>query len=298
MKTLGWLRQQVVDWIEDDSDRQIIYRAINNAIDIVTADTSFSALNTNVTVTPDSEGVLIVPPRCQDINEIFPSSDGRREAPFVFTGARRVQTDGRKPGYFYRSYGCVETPLATLDADFTLGSSIVSQSTASSEDFLLAHVGEEFVIAGGDEVYRIDAFDDQGLANTFTIYPDYRYSNQTDLPCYVRPASKEQICLYDSLGNPYAQEVIIEYRQRHPRLINEADILLIPAPHTVALEAVRFFLRQTKYDVDAERLERLALKYSNLEGAKQPAKMEPNFRANDDLFQTPGRGRHGYKRGR
>jgi hypothetical protein len=297
MKSLSWIRQGVIDWIEDDSDRAIIDRAINTAISTVTGSCPFTALNTSVTVTPDTDGILVVPPRCQDIVEIFPSGDNKREADFVFTGAKRVQTTGRKAGYFFRSYGIVETSLNSVLCDLTALSNVVIQSATSTEDFTADMVGKEFVLVGGNETYRIDSFDGAGLENEITIYPPYRWADVSNQSCLVQPESKETICLYDSLGNAYLGEVTIEYRQNHPQLVNDGDILLIPAPNTVTLEAVRFFLRQTKYDVDAERLERLYLQYMNSECAKQPSKNEPNYRSQDNLFQSPGRGRGAFRRG-
>lgn len=288
MKSLAWVRQQVIDWIEDDSDRAIIDRAINTSIETVTSMCPFSQLSTQVTVTPDENGIITLPPRCQDIVDIYPSSE-IQGADFVFKGAKRVQTYGNKAGYYFRSVGVVEEPLNTLVCDFTKDSATVTQNDSSAEDFSADMIGQEFIIAGGNESYRVDGFSDEGTQNTLTVYPKYRWASYAGLECYIRPEGKEQVRLYDSQGTVYQGEVIVEYRQYHPQLVQDKDILLIPAYNTVALETVRFFLRQTKYDVDADRLERQYLMYKESECSKQPAKNDSNFRTNDRLFQPRSR---------
>jgi len=295
MKNLGWIRQQVIDWIEDDSDRQAIDRAINVSIDVLTSKCTFSQLMSQVTVTPESDGTIITPPRCADIVEIYPANDNE-EADFVFTGTKRVQSIGRRSGYFYRSKGVTEEPLHELICDLSNKSKWVTQNDSSTVSMSADMIGEEFVIAGGNETYRIDDFDGTGAKNKIKVYPEYRWADVTGVDCFVRPECTESIVLYNSLGDIYTGDVTIEFKQAHPYLVSDRDILQIPAFNTTALETVRFFLRQTKYDVDADRLERQYLEYFASECSKQPAKNEANFRANDGLFQTPGRGRNAFRR--
>lgn len=296
MKNLGWLRQQVVDWIEDDSEPALLDRALNVAVAQLVNDCSFSQLKKRVVVTPDDDGMFYVPARCSDILEIYPDGSNN-EADFTFIGAKRIQAQPRQAGYYFRSLGSSEEPFAELFADFTSNSSTVLQNAGSSVDFSEDMIGMQFEIDGGAESYRIDSFT-AGSPNQITIYPNYRWTNLSTAPCTVRPEGTEMISLYDSLGQAYTGDVAVEFVAKHPYLVNDTDRLIIPCQNTVPLEAVRFILRQTKYDVDAQRLENMYVQYRATECAKQPAKTEPNARPNDTIFSAPGRGRNSFGYGR
>ena len=91
--------------------------------------------------------------------------------------------------------------------------------------------------------------------------------------------------MFDSSGALYQGDVNIDYRRKHPVLVNDTDRLLFPASNFVALSAVMFMLRQTKYDVDAQRLQMEYEKYKRIE-CKQDAKYDVNLLPRDTMFRT------------
>jgi hypothetical protein len=84
----------------------------------------------------------------------------------------------------------------------------------------------------------------------------------------------EQYELTDAVGNLFTNDVIADIQIKHPTLINYKDQLLIPAEEMVTLTAVKFFLHQTKYDVDARALE-VAYKMAEKVETQQEATASP-----------------------
>lgn len=288
--TLLKLRTAVEDWIEDTSEPDITDRAINEATALIAAQGGFSQMISQETVTPDDEGKFYLPPRCDKVIDIFPAESGAM-APFVFSGTRRIQAGAREGRYCYRSIGATESPFATVDVDLENGSTTFSQSSSSTENFTEDMVGMEIVVEGIDEVYKILSYSEVSLLGVVEVYPEFRFEDSDSIEAYVRPAGTEQLQVYDTANQNYTGDITIEFRKKHPTMVADNDPLLIPAPRCVSTEAVKFFLRQTKYDVDADRVEREMTQYKAVEFEKQPAKTELGWRTEDKLFSAPGRGR-------
>lgn len=294
MQSLGWLRQHVVDWIEDSSDFQTIDRAINRSIAKVVGRCVFSQLMSKVTVTPDENGIILVPPRCDRVLEVYPSSTLSNETEFVFGGSRKVQGLIRRTGYKKRGVGAIKTPLAEVTMSFQNGASIAEEVSGSV--LSASHVGHELVIKGGNEKYEITSFDNSGTNPQIGIYPDYRFGTVTSINCLIRRIGIEQIALYDSNGNAYTGDVTIEYVEMHPYLVSNDDMLMIPTPETVGLDAVRFMLRQTKYDVDSERLEADYISAKRSEYSKQVSNTDESSVNIDPVFRIHNRRGRGCQR--
>jgi hypothetical protein len=291
MQSLGWLRQGVVDWIGDSSESQLIDRAINRSVAKIATRCTFSQLMNKVTVTPDSDGIVLVPPRCDKILEVYPSSALSNAADFVFGGERRVQDHIRRIGYKYRGVGVLKEPLADVLLDFTNKNSSAEQSSGSTDDLSVDHIGHELVILGGSEKYLITDIDTSGVANTVTLYPEYRFATAPSLQCHIRRVGIEQIALYNETGTAYTGEITIEFREVHPYLVASSDMLLIPTPETVYLDAVRFMLMETKYTVDAERLESEYQEAKAFESSKQVSSRDSTSWNRDTVFKVHNRAR-------
>ena len=135
MRTLGWLRRNVISWIDDSSASYEIDLAINQSIDVITNECPFSQLTKQVNVTPTVDGIIYAPPRSIDIIDVYPASDKTNAANFVFKGSRRVQGQTRRTGYYLRNVGIVEEPLAVVRGSFVNGSNGVTDSISSDGIF-------------------------------------------------------------------------------------------------------------------------------------------------------------------
>lgn len=291
MQSLGWLRQSVIDLIEDSTEFSTIDRAINRAVAKVASRCTFSQMMSKVTVTPDSDGIVLVPPRCDKVLAVYPSSALSNSTDFVFGGCRNVQDQVRRSGYKYRGVGAVKTNLADVSLSFVNGSSAVEEVSGSVDNLAETHVGHELVIRGGAEKYEITSFDGEPVNSVINIYPPYRFGTATPVECWIRPMNIEQIALYDHLGNAYTGEITIERREIHPYLVANEDMLMIPTPETVFLDAIRFMLMQTKYNVDAQRLENDYQDAKRSECSKQVTNRDSDSWNRDSIFRVHGRSR-------
>ena len=84
--------------------------------------------------------------------------------------------------------------------------------------------------------------------------------------------------------------MVIDYREKHPLLVQTNDALLIPASRSVMLNAVKNMLRYTKYDVDAERLQ-LDIIEAEASECKQAVQSDSSQGCGDSIF-APKRRRY------
>lgn len=286
--TLGWIRQEVIDWIGNSDEPYTIDRAINSSIINICNRFPFGELNTSATATPDSGGLIDVPPRCLEIIDIVPVSDNEG-VDYRFTGERRRQGYPRSVGYKYRSAGIHREHLAKIIVEASSGSATLVQASGSTDNLAETHIGRELVFDGGRESYNILTFTPGAFAE-ITIWPEYRFGSNSAITGFIRPQGTHILKLYDSGGNIYGDEVVIDYREKHPFLVGNNDALLIPASRSVMLNAVKNMLRYTKYDVDAERLQ-LDIIEAEASECKQAVQSDSSQGCGDSIF-APKRRRY------
>lgn len=286
--TLGWIRQEVIDWIGNSDEPYTIDRAINSSIINICNRFPFGELNTSATATPDSGGLIDVPPRCLEIIDIVPVSDNEC-VDYRFTGERRRQGYPRSVGYKYRSAGIHREHLAKIIVEASSGSATLVQASGSTDNLAETHIGRELVFDGGRESYNILTFT-PGTFAEITIWPEYRFGSNSAITGFIRPQGTHILKLYDSGGNIYGDEVVIDYREKHPFLVGNNDALLIPASRSVMLNAVKNMLRYTKYDVDAERLQ-LDIIEAEASECKQAVQSDSSQGCGDSIF-APKRRRY------
>ena len=282
MTTLGQIRRRVIDWIEDDTETDVMNRAINDSVDLIQKTIAWAEFNKKLTVTPDDDGMFYAPPRCLEIVDVYPESNIAGGADFTFNGARRVQDYPRRAGHFFKSAGILEESDASILLSASVGNATLTEAIGTVDSITEAMVGQELLLTGLEETYRIETVT-IGATNSMTVYPKFRYESDSAILGETRPAGTKMFKVFDSSGNVYTDNIVINYRQLHPKLVADSDRLLIPAPNTIALEAVRFMLRQTKYDVDAQRLQLDYEEYKRVE-CKQDVKDAYQARPRDCMF--------------
>lgn len=253
MTYLKTLRQDVQDWLEDEGDNAEVDRALNRAIEEVETYQDWEVLKDSDTQTPDSDGIIRAPADSRVIRRVFPV--GAYELP-EFTFRPKSELDALdKPittAYKLWPHTMNKSALSSgLLVDLVQNSQTVTQAVSSADNIDVAWVGERIQFEGDETYYEITA----ATASTdLTVYPDVRRESGSSQIAQVRPLGLEQYKVTDYQGQPYTDDVQIKYQVKHPALVSNTDQLLIPARQTVVLTAVKFFLHQTKYDVDARQL--------------------------------------------
>lgn len=254
MTYLSTLIDNVQDWLEDNGDEEEVIRAINRAIRQVETFNDWEALRDSVTVTPDSSGVILDPPTSRVVTRVVPV--GSYDLPEYDFRPKARQDQLNRPVTNERkllAYPSIKTQLSQgLTVDVTQSNQTITQATSSTDDIEASWVGERFMLEGDETVYEITA---AVAATSMTVFPDVRRDTGTAVAAKVRPLGQKQFQLTDSVGKGFTAAVTAEYQRQHPPLSIYTDQLWIPAEFTVTLIAVKFFLHQTKYDVDARQLQ-------------------------------------------
>ena len=273
MATLKDIRQTCIDWIEDDSDIPLIDRTINGQLRFVSK-REFEALYRSVDVTPTSGGVITVPPVCSTILGIYPQTTYGSLPSFDFTArtGRPMSGEPRTNRYLFHPSEATRVADATgLVLGGTQGGSTLTEQSGTAITAEMA--GGELKISGDTTRYLIVS----AIAGTsMEVFPTLRSYDSTALAGTINPSGMKRYVLTDPSGNIYTNEVTIDYQIDHPPLVLPDDELIIPMERTIALLTVQQFLQQSKYDVDAERLDRAILDARLVEYGTEPSNQQDN----------------------
>ena len=295
MDTLKDIRDVIEDFIEDMTIADIMDNYINFALKDAESIIDFSALFGTVDMTPDSSGVIKLPPRCRKINRItsVKSSSGPADRVYHPTRQRPTGDEARKNWYWHLPYPASETDEKLRVVSITQGSTSIQAANGESTFFTADDVGSELNIEGDSEEYVITAFT-AGDTDTITVYPRVTSDTNTSVNAVIGIAGRERNQLLTNAIIPSTEEVSIEYQKKHPLLIEDEDRLLIPCPRTIAYMAIQLCQQTNKYDVDADRLERKLLEAKNSEIGQDTYRNAQNERQ-DRLFSFRSkRGRRCY----
>lgn len=250
MASLQEIRQTIIDWIEDDSDTDLIDRTINSQLRFM-CKREFEALYRTIDRTPDNDGVIIEPPACDGVLGIYSKTASGKSPDFSFMGKTVRQPSGepRTNRYLYR-------PTVAKESDETLRSGL---STTAGDKLITSVIsafddddlGSEVRIENDPTRYIVTNVYN---ANTIHVYPTVRDTIFNTAVITMNPAGMKQYILETPQGEAYTDDVTIDYQVVHPPLREDNDMLLIPMERTLSLMVVQQFLHQSKYDVDAERL--------------------------------------------
>ena len=291
MITLSSIRQTVIDWIEDDSDSDLVDRTINSQLRFV-CKREFEALYRSADVTPTASGVITTPAVCATVLGIYPQTSYGSLPAFNFT-ARTTRPRGDEPRtnrYLYHPSESTRTAGATgLVLGGTQGETTLTEQ--SGTPITAAMAGQELRLSGDNTRYLIVS----AIADTsIEVFPSLRLYDSTTLAGTVNPSGLKQYVLTDPNGNIYTKAVTIDYQIDHPPLVLDDDELIIPMERTLALLTVQQFLQQSKYDVDAERLQNAIFEARLTEYGTEPSNQQDNA-PKDTMFsfrsKRGGRGR-------
>jgi len=253
MTYLKTLKDNVQDWLEDEGDDEQVTRAVNRAIREVETYKDWEVLKDSATMTPDSSGVIQKPATCRVIRKVYPT--GSYDLPeYVFRPVSEKPQMGQPTttaSKLIAVAGVKEQLSDGLLVDVVQNSQNITQAASSAEDIDVTWVGERFQIEDDETVYEIIS---AVAATSMVVFPDIRRETGDAQIAKVRPLGLEQYKLMDYTGKEYTAGVVADYQTKHPTLISDTDQLFFPAEQTVTLLAVKFFLHQTKYDVDARQL--------------------------------------------
>lgn len=300
-ETLGSLRLWVADIYGDDSsDTQIFYdRTINEAIDYVTMRFPFGVLNQSKTVTIASDGLLTKPALCQTIDSINrPNVSNNRGEEFFPKYDRPKDDSNRSPGKWYWHQGGKRTQGTQYRADVTQGSMTITkdQNYDSGSWYAEADVGKQLIILGQKGVFEITAVVETALSESVTVYPAVSMESTTAVTLEVDPSGQEIYELHNEDGGLFAGDIVIDFSEYHPTLVNVNDRLLIGAVESVKTYMLAMASRQSKYDVPADRLiSMFEMVFAREVGHehKEPERVFPEFNHGASLFQA---GRSGLRR--
>jgi hypothetical protein len=284
MDTLKDIRDVIQDFIEDMSIATVMDNYINFALKDAESIIPFSALFGTTDMTPDSSGVLKIPPRCRKITRItsVKSDAGPADRTYHPTRQRPTADEARKNWYWYLPYPASETDENLQVVSITQGSASIQAAEDETTFFTADDIGSELNIEGDSEEYVITAFT-EGDTDTITVYPRVASATNTSVNAVIGIAGRERNQLLTNAIIPSTEEVSIEYQKRHPLLIEDEDRLLIPCPRTIAYMAIQLCQQTNKYDVDADRLERKLLEAKNSEIGQDTYRNAQNERQ-DNMF--------------
>lgn len=273
MATLKDIRDTVIIWIEDDSEPDTIDSVINSQLRYLTK-TEFEGLRKTVDITPDSDGKILLPPRCNFILGIYQQT-AYGDIPsfnFMSRSARQVGSEPRTNRYLY--HPAESTTTASISGLVMSGDkgeyTLTEESgTAVTTDM----IGKELKIAGDSTKYIVtDAVADTELS----VYPAISRSSASDMRVSIEPIGSKQYILTSPDGTLHTSTVTVDYQTDHPPLIDDDSEVLVPMERTLALSTVQQFLNQSKYDVDAARLRGEILEAKLVEYSSEPSSMQDN----------------------
>ena len=299
MIRLWEIRQTVIDWIEDDSTETVavIDRTINTQLRYLCRGDFFEGLIRSSDVTPDVTGKIVSPPISDAILGIY-NQTGIDELPsirFEPIASRDISTRPRTARHKFRPLGGTTVPVYTgLSLSGAVGATTLtdaggSQATVADMD------GRELRMTGDPTRYLITGV---VAGASIDIWPSLRVDATVAVAAQVDPAGAKQYVLLDPSANPYTDTVTVDYKVMHPQLIDGDDELLIPLERTLSLMVVQQFLQQSKYDVDAQRLENAIFDARHIEYGNEPTAIQDSAPQNTmfALRSMRGNGRSGLRR--
>lgn len=295
MVYLQSLIDNVQVWLEDEGDTTQVVGRINKAIRKVEK-LPWEALKRKAVVTPDENGSFLIPPLCRVIDHIYPAGYSDRPD-YEFASKAALDPKNHKTTGSYKFY-TDEINLTTLEdsllVDVVQNGQTITQAVASLVSVDEAWVGEQFRLPGDETLYEITA----AVADTsLTVFPPVRSETRGASSCVIRPVGLQQYKVSDYRGEPIVADIEVHYRMKHPTLIDPSDMLLFDAEDTVSLEAVKFYLHQTKYDVDARALELDLRAARHTEVAQQAVKTTQSVNR-DQTFTLHARNNRSHNRRR
>jgi len=249
MTSLKEIRYLLRDWIEDDSIDDVFANFINEAIKECETIVNFSELYAESSITVPSTGIFTEPARCREILEVVPvTSTGFPEYKFIPRQRVTTQNDSMLAEYSMNPYPGFEEEEASYTVAVVQGSKTITKVGATF--FAAADVGSRVMLDDSSELYEITAVD----TTTITVIPAVTSSTSTSTTARLNPAGTRRFILRDPYNNVKSGDMTVSYQRKHPRVYEDASMLLIPCPRSVALIALQQALMTNKYSVDAQRL--------------------------------------------
>ena len=241
--------------IDNSTDTETMIKAwINDAVSLLCVQVAIPELARELTLSPDSDGEVVLPGSMQSITEI---TDDDRDIRFTYERGSRGMVNTRETEYLYCDVGMVLTSGDTETVTCTQGSMTVTADSTTA-----AEVGDIVSFTGVDGFFDVTAVetDETGL----TIMPWYP-STTGSTSMVVNPAGRRKIALYNSAGTAYTDDIICMFQMRHPELVNDADMILLNAPNAIYYNVLKRALERGKYQVDSLYLDKQTLKAETLE---------------------------------
>jgi hypothetical protein len=296
MITLKSIRDIVIDWIEDDSDTDAIDRTINAQLRFVSRSHEFEGLTRTADITPDAGGIITCPAVYGTCTGIYPMTERGELPKFEFyPRTKRTRADEPRTNryLYYPSESSREDEATGIVVAGTQGSPTLTYAsgTAITDDM----AGKELKIAGDNTRYLIVA----AVAGTsLTVFPSLRAESYASHVATVNPSGMRKYILTYPGGALYTDSVTMDYQIDHPPLVLDDDELLIPMERTIALLTVQQFLQQSKYDVDAQRLENAIFEAKLMEYGSEPSNRQDSAPKDTMFAFRSKRGRNTGRRGR
>lgn len=246
MTSLKEIRYLLRDWIEDDSIDDVFANFINEAIKECETIVDFSELYAEAAVTVPATGIFTEPARCREILEVIPvTTTGFPAYRFVPRQRTIAQSESSLMEYTMNPYPGFEEAEAVRTVSVTQGS-----KTIASSAFVAADIGKRLMLDDSSELYEITVVG----ATTITVTPAVTADTDTSIVARLNPAGTRRFILRDPYNNVRGGDMTVSYQRKHPRVYEDASMLLIPCPRSVALIALQQALMTNKYSVDAQRL--------------------------------------------
>ena len=240
MITLQTIRDTVIDWIEDDSDVELVDRTINGQLRFV-CKREFEGLRRTADVAPDADGAYQVPPLSQNILAIYDQCAYGQMPQYNFMARTvRPRTDEpRTNRYLYHpsESSRVADTIGLLLGGTQGGDTLTDQTGTNPITAEMA--GKELILSGDNTRYLIVT---ATAGVSMTIFPTLRLYDSATLAGTVNPVGTKRYMLTKPNGDLYTNTVTIDYQIEHPTLIFADDPLLIPMERTIALFTVQQFL--------------------------------------------------------
>jgi len=250
MTSLKEIRYLLRDWIEDDSIDDVFANFINNAIQECETIVNFVELYGEYDVTVPATGIFTEPARCRELIEVIPTTTAGFPA-YRFIPSQRVRTqqDATLAEYTINPSTSFEDAEGSYTVSIEQGSKTITKVGATF--FAAADVGKRVMITASSELYEITAVD----TDTITVTPAVTDTTSASTTALLNPTGTRRFILRDPSNNVVNGDMTIQYQRKHPTVYEDASMLLIPCPRSVALIALKQALQTDKYSVDAERLD-------------------------------------------
>lgn len=248
MTRLSKIIELLQKWDEDVSVDEAFTAFINFAVEDAEGRIDWAELKKKTTVTPDSDGVLLIPALCRKITGIYTTvATGSTYASHEFIEREKAIT-GDSGGVLRYVYEPYEASGAAL---WSGAVSCTDSATVTGSGFSSSLVGHRIMFDGSSQMYEVLT-----VTGTTSITLDRAFYGTATVG-QVRPVGMLQLLLKTDAGAAYTSDVVVHYQKKHPELNDDDDMLLIPCAKTVSLLALQNALITNKYSVDARHLDRV-----------------------------------------